>query len=89
MCALLLLLLLQLATCQDITPISGPGKKFKCPAGTQYNPQAGLKTGPTTSVCCVVRAGPLQEPPSSLMLQLLHASHVQGQWNYAAAGGAS
>lgn len=44
----------QVATCQDVNPITSPGKKFKCPAGTQYNPQASAKMGPTTSICCVV-----------------------------------
>lgn len=53
--------MLQLATCQDVLPISSPGKKFKCPAGTQYNPQAGVKTGPTTSICCVVSSQQQQQ----------------------------
>lgn len=52
----LLLCTAQVATCQDVQPISSPGKKYKCPAGMQYNPQASAKMGPTTSICCVVRA---------------------------------
>lgn len=55
----------QVATCENVLPISSPGKKFKCPAGTQYNPQAGLKTGPTPGVCCVVRVCELVELKST------------------------
>lgn len=53
-CMVFVRVCVQIATCQDVLPISSPGKKFKCPAGMQYNPTAGVKVGPTTSVCCVV-----------------------------------
>lgn len=51
----LLLLLLQVARCSDVSPISKPGSRFQCPADTEFIPEKGSAEEPNEKKCCKVR----------------------------------
>lgn len=48
-------ILLQVATCGDMHPVSAPNSTFVCPADSEYNRMAANVTQPDEAKCCQVR----------------------------------